>query len=346
MAQSVSQVTSQKTAAPYAGSNTGSLTAGIDFSALEKTPIATRNNPVKGFKGLKKNADGTLQCRDLVYEVGTIYCHDSTPKTCTNGFHFCENLNDVYSHYTDSDPSHVFYEVEAWGQISKDNDKSSSQFIMLTKPVSAKQIFLAKVKPYLKKVDKILAANPNAIICGSLALILRGWIPFREVGDIDILLPSFQEFGQYTKTVNSFGKSGEETIQIRVNDVEFDLFVDPAETWSWMKIGEGRYKVAHIKKLVEAKMRYYMTGAHKHGKDIEFILKQIDKHHYGDRNAFLKNGGLMKEIIDENGRTNVKTSESQDYRKVQAKSSSHDHEDLGRGFWDDDLEIEADLESL
>ncbi len=325
-----------------------------DQNGVERTNgVITKcpaNFPILGYKGLKKMPDGTLKCRDLVYHVGTIYCHDSDPKTCSNGFHFCEKLDNVYRHYSADTENHVFYQVEAWGKIATDKSdgKSSSQFLKLIRPVSPKQIFLSKVKPYLQKVDRILEANGNAIICGSLALILRGWIPYREIGDIDIILPYYQDFSQddsrpeASQPVNSFGKSGTETIQMNANGIDFDLFIDPSETWSWMKIGDASYKVAHVKKLIEAKMRYYMQGAHKHGKDLENIFKQVEKYHEGDRNAFLKNGGLMKDIAD---RTEPASSHEgsigggMQYMEVEAKQGPHTEHDLEIGFLDDDLDF-------
>lgn len=303
MAQSVSSATSSKGFSnnnPSVNSSISSNAQPINLTTDEfgvqrtngKITKCPRNHPLQGYKGLKKQADSTLKCRDLVYEPGIIYCHDSKPEICNNGFHFCEELEDVFSHYNPDDKNCVYYKVEAWGEISnnKNDNKCSSQFIMLTEPVSDRDMFLARIKPHLKEIDKILEANPNAIICGSLALILRGWIPYRPVGDIDIMLPSFQDFGQNMKTVTSFGKSGEETIQMNVNGIKFDLFVDPSETWSWMTIGDKKYKVTHVKKLIEAKMRYYMAGAHKHSKDLKNIFEQVDAHYHNDKNAFLKNG--------------------------------------------------------
>lgn len=314
---------------------------GVEITAGQITKCP-RSHSIKGYKGLKKQKDGSLKCRDLVYEPETVYVHDAKPDICNTGFHFCEKLEDVFEHYNVTDKNHVFYQVEAWGNISHDKNgsKSSAQFITLTKPVPAKTIFIARLQPTLKLVDKIVAANPNAIICGSLALILRGWIPYRAIGDIDILLPFYQDFGENSRPANCFGKSGIDTLQMLINDgtnkIHFDLFIDPTETWSWVTFGTKKYKVAHVKKLIEAKMRYYMAGAHKHGADLKNIFDQVEKHHLNDKNAFLRNGGLHTGIIDPNQPKPKFKADKEQYLK--GRNAAYDYEHEGElGFCDDDL---------
>ena len=257
---------------------------------MEKNKIYTEKEPLLGYKGLKIQPDGSLKCRDMVYNVGTVYCQTNDPKTCSHGFHFCEKLENVFAHYDYLNKNNVFYKVKGFGKIDITNDKCSAQSIQILEKVTDEELFLAKINTTLEKVDKIIAANPNAVICGSLALILRGWIPFRTIGDIDIVLPNFQEFEGDFNVDSQFGKSGIDTKQCTVNGISFDLFVDPNETWSRIEVNGKSYKVSHIKNLVEAKMRYYMNGAHKHSEDLKTIFDVIKEKYENDKNAFLKNG--------------------------------------------------------
>lgn len=71
---------------------------------------------MKAYKGFKKNADGTLQCRDFQYEVGTTYKYDGEISLCENGFHACLELHQVWQFYSNNGKN-VFYEVECGGEI-------------------------------------------------------------------------------------------------------------------------------------------------------------------------------------------------------------------------------------
>ena len=248
--------------------------------------IYTEDSPLIGYKGLKKE-NGILKCRDMEYKVGSIYVSNEIPAACSKGFHLCKNLEEVFKHYDDENTSHVFYEVKAWGKMDITSDKIATQYIQLTKEVSKEVLLTAKLKKSLDSVDRIVAANKNAIICGSLALIIRGWMPYRKVGDIDISMPYFSQFGG-NKTIvleetqdddqgrieEEFGGSGNDTIRYKLSDgTNFDLFIDPKETWSWITIKNKAYKVAHVKRTIEAKMRYSLNGNHKHSRDLIEILK-------------------------------------------------------------------------
>ncbi len=256
------------------GSNTPSNTA-----PKSSTTNIEKENAIKGFKGLRKTSDGKIKCRDLVYEPGLIYVSDTTPKTCAKGFHFCEQLDDVFTHYAPEEKNVVYYTVKAWGEVDRsDKSKFSSQFIQICEPVKEIDLLTARLKKYLTNARKVLNANKNAVICGSLALIIRGYIPFRTIKDIDIMMPFYSEF-EHGEQLDEFGESGNQTKKMCINDgqdrIEFDLFINPEETWSWITIDGYAYKVAHAQKIIEAKMKYYMNGNHKHGYDLVNIMNKV-----------------------------------------------------------------------
>lgn len=75
---------------------------------------------IKGYKGFNPN----LTCRDFQYEVGEEY-HCEKAVACVEGFHFCENLTDVFYFYppsTSKGPNRYCI-VIGRGEFSTDNDR-------------------------------------------------------------------------------------------------------------------------------------------------------------------------------------------------------------------------------
>lgn len=235
---------------------------------------------VIGYKGFKKETDGTLRCMNFEYEPGKVYVFDGTPELCKRGFHFCKNLIDVDKHYSFEDNKHVFYKVRASGKIIDGSDmtKSVCSKLELLEEVPQKEVVMCKIDKHMTNVDIVLESNPNVIISGSLALILRGAIPYRAIKDLDFTLPAYASF-KNGEVINSFGKSGTECIQICVNDgvkvIDFDLFINPHQIWDEIKYKDKKYKVSRIKNIIEAKFRYFLEGKAKHAEDLSNVLKMM-----------------------------------------------------------------------
>ena len=70
-----------------------------------------------GYKGFDER-DGKLYCRAMEYKVGEIEEVEGPLEICSNGIHFCWNLNDVDEYY--SLRNHVICEVEPLGDIIGD----------------------------------------------------------------------------------------------------------------------------------------------------------------------------------------------------------------------------------
>ena len=271
-------------------SNYGQVTANA-VSRLDKKFVIPAEEPIIGYKGFKLK-DGKLMCRDMVYEKGMTYVLSGKVEVCYNGFHFCEELTKVFQYYnwqtgeedflsnkkgpsTGTNENHVYYKVKGWGDADRDHDKLAVQYMEVLEKVDENELFEAKLKPWMDDVDYILNANENVIIAGSLALMLKKEIPVRPVGDLDMTAPYFVEFNNGKKVAN-FGKSGEETIQMQVGPVFFDLFINPYNTWEYVYYAKKKYKVSESKPIMEAKFRYFLKGKHKHGQDIlDFVKNQI-----------------------------------------------------------------------
>ena len=74
-----------------------------------------------GYKGFDKD----FKCRDFQYEVGKEYVHDGEVKLCESGFHFCENPQGVFGHYSPGEGNR-FAIVEA-DEVSDERESDSKR---------------------------------------------------------------------------------------------------------------------------------------------------------------------------------------------------------------------------
>jgi hypothetical protein len=81
---------------------------------------------MKGFKAFDKN----LQCRGFQFEVGQTFGVDGELSVCNNGFHFCEQLKDVYNYYPRSYDTRICM-VDALGEVKTEEDKSCTSEIFI-----------------------------------------------------------------------------------------------------------------------------------------------------------------------------------------------------------------------
>jgi len=86
---------------------------------------------MKGYKVF--NSDWT--CKGFQYEIGKEYVHKGSIKICNRGFHFCEKLIDCFIWYK-FDPNNKVAEVEAFGTIEKEEEKSVTDKIRIVKELS------------------------------------------------------------------------------------------------------------------------------------------------------------------------------------------------------------------
>ena len=87
---------------------------------------------VKGYKAFNHD----LTCRGMQYEVGKTYKLGCEPIICERGFHFCQNLSDVYNYYPMTEDTRIC-EVEALGTVVTDMDgiKSCTNKIKILKEI-------------------------------------------------------------------------------------------------------------------------------------------------------------------------------------------------------------------
>ena len=108
---------------------------------------------IKGYKGFNKN----LQCRDFQYKINGEYEEKGKIKTCSNGFHFCEEPFDVFSYYPpcSEDGENRYCEVEGSGNIDRDDDDSkiASSKIKIKAEIGLNGIIKAGINFILEKID-------------------------------------------------------------------------------------------------------------------------------------------------------------------------------------------------
>ena len=108
---------------------------------------------IKGYKGFNKN----LQCRDFQYKINGEYEEKGNIKTCSNGFHFCEEPFDVFGYYPpcSEDGENRYCEVEGSGNIDRDNDgsKIASSKIKIKAEIGLNGIIKAGINFILEKID-------------------------------------------------------------------------------------------------------------------------------------------------------------------------------------------------
>ena len=116
-------------------------------------------NKIKGYKAMNKD----MTCREFKFKVGNEY---KTPglSMCGEGFHFCENLLNVYAYYPKTIDT-VVCEVEALGDCLKEGDKSATNHIKIVKQLSETELlaaFMAETNAGNRNAGTGNAGNRNA----------------------------------------------------------------------------------------------------------------------------------------------------------------------------------------
>ena len=122
---------------------------------------------VRGYKGF--NADMT--CRGFQYKIGGSYKKNSLFPTrmCRRGFHFCRSMADVFNYYGKNGCRYA--EVEAFGKIIDDGDKSVTNKIRIVRELTKPEVFEImytqegldfKDSPF--PTDKIIQARENGTL--------------------------------------------------------------------------------------------------------------------------------------------------------------------------------------
>ncbi|MCK9272907.1 hypothetical protein M0P65_05155 [Candidatus Gracilibacteria bacterium] len=91
--------------------------------------------------GYKATYNG--KCLNKLYEVGKTYTLDGELVMCLNGFHFCQDLIDVFRYYYLNKDIKVF-KIEVLGDIKTEGDKSVTNKLKILEEVSLANLKLEK----------------------------------------------------------------------------------------------------------------------------------------------------------------------------------------------------------
>lgn len=113
---------------------------------------------MRAYKGFKRLKDGTLMCRDMVYEPGKTYRHNGDILPCAIGFHACHELWQTWRYYPNNGET-SYWEVECGGETkesSYDDGKIVCSEITLVRETDTNHI------PVFEYVEHF---GENTIIC-------------------------------------------------------------------------------------------------------------------------------------------------------------------------------------
>lgn len=123
---------------------------------------------MKGYKGFEKG----LICRGKQYAENTVFEEESA-KICESGIHFCVLPHSVFRYYSPGE-NHEFAEVESFGEVQTDGDKSCTKKIKIGAKISISKLCQIAVTAAFEKfgfADKIKKAKEsldnNAGYCGA-----------------------------------------------------------------------------------------------------------------------------------------------------------------------------------
>ena len=86
-----------------------------------------------------KVTDSKMRCQIFQFELGKKHEQPGVLKICSNGFHFCEKLSHCFNYYSFDKNNRVF-EIEAYGELDTNGDKSCSSFITLIRELTWEEV--------------------------------------------------------------------------------------------------------------------------------------------------------------------------------------------------------------
>jgi len=95
--------------------------------------------PMRGYKGFDKDLCCCPDKISMQYEVGKEYEIQGELRMCSNGFHFCKKLSDVFYHYPNKGRNR-YCEVEALGKIESFSHKFCTSKIRIIRELSPSEV--------------------------------------------------------------------------------------------------------------------------------------------------------------------------------------------------------------
>jgi hypothetical protein len=261
---------------------------------MEKETNNETYKPQMGYIGLDKEMKSSLSPTSVeVFEIGKVYYKDNkeNPKLCsTDGYHYCQELEDVFKHYKNNGENR-FFKIEVLGNFTHglgSNKKSITTCFRLVSEITKEELEKIQAvketadlesKFNLKEVRFLQEQNPYCHVGGSVALWLHGLSLKRwksGSSDLDMVVPFFFQWSKSTemdidyKDAKASGNDFDETFIL--NSIKVDVKIDNAQRYEIIEKNGFKYKVSSLETILEAKLRYSMNGQTKHKEDIRELL--------------------------------------------------------------------------
>lgn len=237
--------------------------------------------PKYGYKGFDKD----LKCRDHQFTIGEVATKpekDVISLCSADGFRYCNNLTDVFSHYP-KNSTNRFCKIEILGNFKDDDGKSITTSLKVVEEITPEALddltYMDNIN--LDTIRKIQRFNPLVHVGGSAGLFLHGvrLKRLRKKGssDIDIVAPFYIQLqGEKDDEIEHYdGKSSgndfDETIIYCGTKV--DMRVDPKQRYEVIEYDGFSYKVSLLEVIMAAKFKYALNGQKKHKEDVYEICK-------------------------------------------------------------------------
>lgn len=252
-----------------------------------------------GYKGLSDEMTSKLgNASKEVFEIGKTYTKDinKEPRVCSSdGYHYCNNLIDVFKHYPNNNKNR-FFKIEVLGKFTDSGDKSVTTSFKLLEEISKEDIEKEILKNHfqLDLLKEFLTEYPMFHVGGSTGLFLHGvrlerWANNSNydsncVSDYDLVSPYFVlpegEFGGYEidyLDAKASSNDFDDTF-ILGNKVKVDVRIDPKQRYEIIEFDGFKFKVSNLLTILEAKMRYaQVPSGSKHRDDIIEMVKGKEK---------------------------------------------------------------------
>lgn len=280
----------------------------VEELKLKIEVVDDKPNPTMkiGYKGMDKD----MMCREVKFEVGKSYYIDENKNVkstdvivdhnyennkltlCSNEvFHYCDNLQDVFSHYN-LNGSNRFFKIQilgAWFNESNNKKSGTTSFRILEEltgtlldnelRISNREKLDSQLN--LEELRNLQKEFPQLIIGGSMSLYLRGYHLDRFSawsGDFDLISPYWFDLSESENIEieedgdKSDGNDFDDTFKFNGHR-KVDLRVDPHQKYETITYKGEKYKVALMIDVIEAKARYAKEkGGRKHLEDLTELL--------------------------------------------------------------------------
>ena len=95
---------------------------------------------MKGYKAFNITKNGK-KCLEYNFGQKKIHEIEGELEVCENGFHFCEKLEDVFDYYDFDKNNVIVHEIEALGEVLKEDNKSVTNKLKIGRKLSNKEVF-------------------------------------------------------------------------------------------------------------------------------------------------------------------------------------------------------------